>query len=309
MAAGAQSASAASLAERLRLAPSPPPTRIERWLGAAGAFFIYAWLWLVARRERLARVPWLDGPIGPEGHIGVALYDHLARAHGLTLGLTADDGLLPDFSSLRGPGFDPDRVHPEIRRFYEHTARFRVDAWAAAAFPMRLFLWLLVRTVSRSVDQLNFPVSPLEVSRGMESHIIAMDDGGGRRVYTGWLRRLAESGRVLYAGFYTTGRVPNHDGACVKVVFPMPGGNATVLLRPEHGDDGSFQLVSQGRRFGDPGFYRLQRRGDRLTVRYLRTLRERFRLFVDQDGVLRCDHTVRFLGLPVLTLHYRMNPC
>jgi hypothetical protein len=163
-------------------------------------------------------------------------------------------------------------------------------------------------SVSRSVDQLNFPVSPLEVSRGMESHIIGMDAAGKRRVYTGWLRRMAETGRVLYAGFYTTGRVPNYQGPCVKVVFPMPRGNATVLLRPSNGEDGSFLLISQGRRFGDPGFYRLQRRGERMAVRYLRSLRERFRVFVDREGTLRCDHTVRFLGLPVLTLHYRMDP-
>ena len=38
----------------------------------------------------------------------------------------------------------------------------------------------------------------------------------------------------------------------------------------------------------------------------VRTLRERFHVYVDDAGVLRCDHAVRFLGLPVLTLHYKM---
>jgi hypothetical protein len=54
----------------------------------------------------------------------------------------------------------------------------------------------------------------------MSSHIVGMNDERGRRVYTGWLRRLAGSGRVLYAGFYSTDRVPRHDGPCVKVAFP-----------------------------------------------------------------------------------------
>jgi hypothetical protein len=43
-------------------------------------------------------------------------------------------------------------------------------------------------------------------------------------------------------------------------------------------------------------------------VRYLRTLREEFDVYVDDRGELRCDHRVRFLGLRVLTLHYRMTP-
>lgn len=297
-----------TLAARLQLVESPPVGLLARVFGAIGAFCIHAWLWLVGRRMPLAAAPYLDGPVGPAGRIGVALYDHLAGVHRLSISVRDPDGLVPDFAALGAPGFDPDAVHPEIRRFYEQTSRFVLDAWTQASFPMRFFLWLLVRTVSRSVDQLNFPVSPLEVSRGMSSHVLAMDDAGGRRVFTGWLRRLAGSGRVLYAGFYTTDRVPNHDGACVKVAFPMPHGSATVLLRPENGPDSSFVLVSSGRRFGDPGFYRLRRRGDRLCVKYLRTLRERFHVYVDSDGVLRCDHWVRFLGLPVLTLHYKMTP-
>lgn len=296
------------LSQRLALRESPPPSRLERWLGGIGAQTIYAWLWLVARRLPVAQAPFLDGPVGPAGRIGVALYDHIASVHQLTIRVDEGTGLLPDFGALGGPRFDPGQVHPAIRDFYEHTSRYRLDAWAAPGFAMAPLLWLLVRTVSRSVDQLNFPVSPLEVSRGMSSHVLGLEDAAGRLHYTGWLRRLGVDGRVLYAGFYTTASVTNFDNPCVKVVFPMPGGSATVLLRPENGPAGSFRLISSGRRFGDPGFYRLQRRGDRLRVKYLRTLREQFDLFVDDGGEVRCDHRVRFLGLPVLTLHYRMLP-
>jgi hypothetical protein len=293
--------------QRLRLRESPPPTRLERALGYLGAQVIYGWLWLVGRRRSVSVVPFLDGPVGPTGRIGVALYDHLAAVHGLTIGLRDDDGLVPCFESLAGPHFDPARVHPAIRHFYEHTAQYRLDAWSATSLLMAPFLWLLVRTVSRSVDQLNFPVSPLEVSQGMSSHVLGMDDASGRRLYTGWLRRLSADSRVLYAGFYCTAAVPGWDNPCVKVVFPMPRGSATVFLRPQNGPGETFRLVSAGRRFGDPGFYRLQRRGDRLRVRYLRTLREEFDVYVDPQGELRCNHRVSFLGLSVLTLHYRMT--
>jgi hypothetical protein len=66
-------------------------------------------------------------------------------------------------------------------------------------------------------------------------------------------------------------------------------------------------LDSSGTRFGDPGFYRLHARGpDQVRVWHVRSLKEKFHVYVDAEGTLRCDHSVRFLGLPVLRLHYKM---
>jgi len=125
--------------------------------------------------------------------------------------------------------------------------------------------------------------------------------------YTGWFRTLSAHETVLYTGFYMTERVPRETGPCVKVVFPMPNGNATVVLRPAVEPDGSLILDSSGKRFGDAGFYRVQGRGpDRVRVWHIKTLKEHFRVFVDARGELRCDHCVRFLGLPVLRLHYKI---
>ena len=44
----------------------------------------------------------------------------------------------------------------EVRRFYEETSRYHLEVWSHAPFPARLFLWLLVSTVSRTMNQLNF---------------------------------------------------------------------------------------------------------------------------------------------------------
>lgn len=46
---------------------------------------------------------------------------------------------------------------------------------------------------------------------------------------------------------------------------------------------------------------------DHWKVRYIRTLREHFHVYVDQQGVLRTDHLVRFLCLTVIRLHYNMT--
>jgi hypothetical protein len=42
-------------------------------------------------------------------------------------------------------------------------------------------------------------------------------------------------------------------------------------------------------------------------VRYIRTLRETFHVYVDPQGTLRTDHTVRFLGFTPLRLHYKLE--
>ena len=105
-----------------------------------------------------------------------------------------------------------------------------------------------------------------------------------------------------------TTKPPLAEGPCVKVVFPMPGGNATVLLRPENDEHAGFRLVSIGRGFGDAGFYRIQREGTAIRAWRIRSLHETFRLHLDVEQVVRCDHDVRFLGLRVLTLHYRIGP-
>jgi hypothetical protein len=142
----------------------------------------------------------------------------------------------------------------------------------------------------------------------MTSDVLPMVDAHGKRVYTGWLRRLAAADRVIYTGLYSVGRPGGFPDPCVKVSFPLPLGSSTVFLRPEAQPDGSFKLISSGSRFGEPGFYRMVKAGpDHWRVRYIRTLRETFHVFVDPRGVLRTDHVVRFLGLTPLRLHYKLE--
>jgi hypothetical protein len=297
----------------------PRPGWLARLIGAIGAFIIYRLIALFGRTHRWAEVPWLEGPLG-EGVIGDAPYAAVAAREGLTLSRQArDGGLVPDFDVLRSDDFDPDRLHPLIRDFYEHTASFAMDVWSKTYFPTNVALYLLVTTISRQVNQLNFPLSPLDTALGISSEIISLRRRDGSVRYTGWFRtiktgktsqtgsRSSTAPRVLFTGFYMTARVPNEAGACVKVVFPMPHGNATVVLRPAARPDGSFTLDSHGRRLGDAGFYRLDARDEaRVRVWHIRTLREFFHVYVDEAGALRCDHSVRFLGLPVLRLHYKI---
>jgi hypothetical protein len=284
------------------------PSRLQNIVGILLLKCIDTWLYLCGRKVRRADVPWLVSPTGPRDRIGEHWYAQLAANERLTVKVSRESGLIPCFDDLAGPSFDPRRVCGQVRDFYEHTARYSMEAWSEVTIPMRLFLWGLVTFASRRMQQLNFPVSSLELASGMSSEVIELAEAGGRRIFTGWLRRMKSSGLVLYAGLYSTAAVPGHECPCVKVSFPVPRGSSTVFLRPETGPDGSFRLISRGRRFGDSGFYRLVERGaDHYQVRYLKTLHEEFHVYVDREGILRTDHRIRYLGLPVMRLHYKIT--
>jgi hypothetical protein len=279
-------------------------------VGALLEHGICLWVCLTGRLVDKSDAAWLSSPIGTRGRIGNEFYAHLGEREGLTIGKSADAGLLPSFDLLKGPHFDPALVRVEIRDFYEHTARFHLEAWSETGLLSSIFLWGLVTFVSRRMDQLNFPLSPLELSAGMRSEVIELDDSRtGERVYTGWLRTMVATGKIIYAGLYSTTIPQEYAGPCVKVSFPVPQGSATVILRPEVTADGSFRLISQNTRFGGPGFYRIVALSSgKWRVRYIKTLHEIFHVYVDAEGILRTDHTIHFLGLTVLRLHYKITP-
>jgi hypothetical protein len=277
------------------------------------AFFleggIQIWVRVTGKRLGEADAPWLRCPLGERGRIGTGIYERIARDENLQIRVPAGAGLIPDFNTLRGPDFDPGIIHPAIRHFYEHAAAYHLEVWTEVSLIGRFFLWLLVEFISRRMEQLNFPISSLEVAKGMSSEVVQLiEPSSGRHVYTGWLRRLKSSGHVIYAGLYSVVSVPGEKVPCVKVTFPC-NGSANVYLKPVAHDDGSFGLDSSGSAWGRSGFYRLVRSGtDHWRVRYVKTLHELFHVYVDDEGVLRTEHTISFLGLTIIRLHYKMSP-
>jgi hypothetical protein len=270
---------------------------------------IQAWVRLTGKRASKSDAPWLSCPLGVRGLIGTGIYERIAREENLQICVPPNAGLIPDFNALCGPTFNPDSIHPTIRHFYEHAASYHLEVWTEVSLIGRFFLWLLVEFISRRMDQLNFPISSLEVAKGMSSEVVQLiEPVSGRVVYTGWLRRLKSSGHVIYAGLYSTVRVPGEPNPCVKVTFPC-NGSANVYLCPVAHPDGSFGLDSSGSSWGRSGFYRLVSSGaDSWRVRYAKTLHELFHVYVDDEGVLRTEHRISFLGLTIIRLHYKMSP-
>jgi len=283
------------------------PNVVEVALGDMLEWGIQRWVAWSGWDARIAEAPWLEGPIG-ERRIGADFYAVYAREAGLKIVRDDPDaGLVPDFGALAGEGFDPGKVHPMIGDFYERTARYGLEVrseWSGVLrYPPRTLIYL----VSRNIQQLNLPATSPDA--GMSSELISLaDPATGATPYAGWLRRSVATGAVIYAGFYTTCALPGRGGRFVKVVFPLPNGSATVVLRPENRPDGSFALVSAGDGFGDAGYYRVHRGPDgTIRVKYV-PIKETIHVFVDRAGTLRTDHTLALWRARFLTLHYAITP-
>ena len=108
---------------------------------------------------------------------------------------------------------------------------------------------------------------------------------------------------MIYSGIYDTVFVPNHNSRCVKVAFPLPNGNATVILRPEIQKDGSLKLISDGKKIGDPGFYfYLKHTNGKEWARFVKSVKEIIHVFVDEEGLLRTDHVLKYYNQTVFSI-------
>lgn len=270
---------------------------------------INTWLLLTGRRVELQKHPWLHGPMSNTSIIGDRFYAQYAEQAGLELDQNPPMGLLEKFDEVLMKE-DPlsAKLNPRIARFYENTSEYQLEVWSQWSGPVQYFAKILIRGLSRKMQQMNIPLNPLESSHGMSSSIIALIDDTGKRNTACWLRKSVKSGSVVYAGFYSATWLPQMNNNCVKVVFPLPKGNVTVLLKVLVQEDGSVKLVSYGKKIGDPGYYRLRSisgKKDLAAVKYI-PLKEVIHVYEDEQGVLRTDHQFFFMGSKFLDLHYKI---
>ena len=160
---------------------------------------------------------------------------------------------------------------------------------------------------SRRLDQLNVPLRPLETADGIDSRIVVLNDQSGVRVGAAWLRTMRATGHTIYSGFYSTVTLPNRDQPSIRVVFPLPNGSVTVLLRPEVRADGALVLKSPIGPFGTEGAYLVVSQSDRASGWARRVpLSEEFVVSVDGEGTLHTHHALVLGKVPVLQLRYRI---
>ena len=240
-------------------------------------------------------------------YVGADYVEQLAKVRGGTFRRNPPDvGILASLDSLDGPTFDPGRVHPLIREFYEHTSRFRLSIIPEWRRWMKPGYEVFKRLVAQPLGQAAIPSNIEEAQRGMVSTIdtIALNDNDEIDI-RGWVRTFADSGKPIYVGIYTSFR--HDDRGYVSVGFPIPSANFTATLLPCNVGEHDLELRSRTE-LAYPGHYLSSVDSDRdaLTVLKLLYFQELIAVYV-ADGELRTDHSFYLAGQRFLTLHYEIE--
>jgi hypothetical protein len=281
------------------------------WLGKKRGYLTdwitQRWVQLTGIKIDLRNEKWLLGPIGDTEIIGEHFYKTLAEKEDLEIVINAPgSGLLKYINVFKNDS--PYEINLKVKDFYEHAIDFGFDVWSKWCGLFKPFGWMLYVIFSKRLQQLNVPLSSLDTAHGVTSDIIQLKDKTtGETAYTVWLRKKIESKDIIYSGCYTYCKPPNTDYNCIKVVFPLPNGSATVIMIPVIGSDGSLKLVSSGSKAGDPGFYFIIKKSDSVYyIKFLKTMRETIHVYEDSSGILRTDHVLTVWKRTFLKLHYKI---
>jgi len=246
--------------------------------------------------------------LSSRGRTGPRFFESLAPVGG-----AKPSGLVDDFTEYARPDFDPLRVHPEVRRFYEQTADYSL--WVVSDWKRgfrrggRVWRWL-----ARQMQQLVLPEDAGLQRHGVKGAIVAVDDAAdGRERVRGWIRTFASGGTPIYVAAYASHVL--HGVRYMNIAFPLPFSNLTSILRLDHdAAEGGLALTScaiEDAPGGDQGVYLANR------LLPCRTpFNETIRVWAaaetpateppcdDPSVVLRAKHELWLFGLKYLELHY-----
>jgi hypothetical protein len=211
--------------------------------------------WRVAGRpvDLAGSEQWLDAPCGGAATIGAEWFESAATALGGCVDRdAADAGLIADLTVLDGPDFSAASLHPLVREFYEHSARFRLEAWSQWSPFFAPGGMVVTQVFGRRIQQLALPVRPLDLARGMDSQVVPVMDATGHQRWAGWIRRLRSTGDVVFSGAYGHALLPGARSRSVHVAFPLEQGNVQVFLRPRSLPTGGLELLSGTRASCEP---------------------------------------------------------
>jgi hypothetical protein len=237
-------------------------------------------------------------------YVGADYVEQLAKVRGGTFRRNPPDvGILASLDSLEGPTFDPSRVHPLVREFYEHTSRFRLSIVPEWRRWMKPGYEVFKRLVAQPLGQATIPSNIEEAQRGMVSTIDTIAFDGNEEIdIRGWIRTFADSGKPIYVGIYTSFR--HEDRGYVSVGFPIPSANFTATLLPRNAGEDGLELTSRTE-LPYPGHYlsSVDSERDALTVLKLLYFQEQISVYV-AGGELKTEHSFYLAGQRFLTLHY-----
>lgn len=266
------------------------------------------WVKIFGKKISPEKDNWLTGPVGHKDLIGDRFIELLKEeGNAEVVRNETGSGILNDIEDFHLSAEEKLKLHPFIKDFYLHTTDYHFEIRSEWMGIFKPFGWLLTLFFSKRLQQLNLPTSSSAIEKGVNSEIIQIRRDG-KSVWTIWLRKLQITNDVVFSGIYTTIKNPLLQLHSIKVIFPLPNGNASVFMSIQVKDDGSLLLSSDGKKFGENGFYfYLTDHKGRHWAKFVKALHEWLHVYVDEQKMLRADHSFRFYGINFLNLRYKMT--
>ena len=268
------------------------------------------WVILFGKKINAAENKWLLGPFGETNGIGLKFIQQLSENENLTIDdKQIDKGLLQSISELDLPAQELNKLSKDVIDFYENTSNFVFDLNVKWNPVFKMFGGLLKILFSNRIQQLNIPMGSDKNSEALKSEIIHLIDEKTKLVKrTIWLRTFKKSGQVVYSGVYEPCTLPNGT-SCIKAIFPLPNGSATVILNPTVGEKGELILNSSGKKIGDSGFYFLlhDAKGN-LWTKFIKSFRDKLVVSSENEQITAIQ-TLTLWNLRVLQFTYHIRHC
>lgn len=270
-------------------------------------WFTQQWVIIWGRKINPSENVWLIGPFGELNGIGEKFIYQLAKKENLTIVRDSNSkGLLDSISNLNLSENEIKKLSIKVIDFYEKTATYKLQFNVKWNPMFKMLGYLVNRLFSQRINQLNIPTHNTQSSENLTSEIIELISKNTNEVkYTIWLRKFQSTGKVVYSGIYTTCMLPSGI-TCIKAIFPLPKGNATVIMKPSVGAKNELILDSSGKKFGDAGFYFLlnDSKGN-FWSQYIKSFTDTL-IVNDENERLSAKQTLKLWNLKVATFEYEM---
>lgn len=265
--------------------------------------------WVITFGKKIDAVShnWLLGPFGSTNGIGQKFIKQLAEKEHLVIeSQKKDKGLLESINQLNLSTDELSTLSQDVIDFYQNTSKYDLRL-KAKWNPIFKVFGILVRLIfSKRIEQLNVPIQNVNDPEALTSDIIQLINLSTNEVKrTIWLRTFKSTGQVVYSGVYETCTLPSGK-TCIKAIFPLPNGNATVILTPEIGKNGELILDSAGHKIGDSGFYfLLEDSTGQLWTKFIRSFKDKL-VVRSVNGRITATQTLTLWNLKVLKFEYEI---
>ena len=266
--------------------------------------------WVILFGQKIDKLEhkWLLGPFGELNGIGVKFIKQLADKENLAIDNQKNGkGLIQSISQLNLSEKELEVLSQNVIDFYQNTADYKLKLKVKWNPFFKIFGLLLKVIFSKRIQQLNVPIRSIENSETLTSEIIHLKDKKTNEVKrTIWLRAFQSTGQVVYSGVYETCVIPSGK-TCIKAIFPLPNGSATVILTPKVGKNGELILESAGNRIGDSGFYFLLKDSKgQLWSKYIKSFKDKL-VVRSENEILTASQTLTLWNLRVLKFEYKIK--